>query len=321
MTNGMFHRFRQPRAALAAVRQCPIFSRWAIQDQLHRGLGTQSHRHARLLGVPFAAAGQFGFRPTRPSQHLSHQPFRLLFFRFLQLLTIMMLALLLPDHFQQFLPKTFRPPAPPPPQVLPLLSPLAHFEFLALLHAELQLPPATRVVRVHPPFTQHPIHSQPPRPFAGTLQILRKTAPAIVLQGLLPLQQPGPRRIQMHVITHRLEITLAVPLHDQRLIPPAKQVPKFFVPPIIAAGVGPQQPLHPGHQVGLGRLQHQVKVVAHQAIRVHLPAGLLTGRRQRLQQPLPVLVIPKDRLPPVAPIHHMIDRPWIFRASAGQPTC
>ena len=61
------------------------------------------------------------------------------------------------------------------------------------------------------------------------------------------------------------EITVAAPIHNQRLIPAAKQMPKFLVPPIIPAGVGAQQSLHPGHQFGLGRFDYQVNVVAHQA--------------------------------------------------------
>ena len=45
-----------------------------------------------------------------------------------------------------------------------------------------------------------------------------------------------------------------------------------------------------------------------------LPASLLTGLRQRLSQPLPVLVILQDGLSPVAPIHHMIDCPRVLNA-------
>ena len=45
-----------------------------------------------------------------------------------------------------------------------------------------------------------------------------------------------------------------------------------------------------------------------------LPASLCARLCQRLQQPLPVLVILKDGLSPVAPIHHMIDRPRILNA-------
>ncbi len=45
-----------------------------------------------------------------------------------------------------------------------------------------------------------------------------------------------------------------------------------------------------------------------------LRARLLTRLRQRLQQPLPVLVILEDGLSPVAPIHHLIDCPRILNA-------
>jgi hypothetical protein len=62
------------------------------------------------------------------------------------------------------------------------------------------------------------------------------------------------------------------------------------------------------------RFEDQVKVVAHQAIRMHLPTGLLTDLSQRLQQSLPVLVVLEDGLPPVASIHHMIDCPRILNA-------
>jgi len=75
-----------------------------------------------------------------------------------------------------------------------------------------------------------------------------------------------------------------------------------------------EEQLHPHHQVGLGRFDDQVKVIAHQALRVCLPTGLLTSLGQRLQQPLPVLVILKDRLPPAAPIHYVINCPSILNA-------
>ena len=53
--------------------------------------------------------------------------------------------------------------------------------------------------------------------------------------------------------------------------------------PLQRLSIGPQQPLHPHHQIGLRRFNDQVKVVVHQAIPMHLPAGLLTGLRQPLQ--------------------------------------
>jgi hypothetical protein len=51
-----------------------------------------------------------------------------------------------------------------------------------------------------------------------------------------------------------------------------------------------------------------------QAAGMHLPAGLLAGLRERLQKSLPVLVIGKNAFPPVAAIHHVIDRGSILNA-------
>ena len=91
-------------------------------------------------------------------------------------------------------------------------------------------------------------------------------------------------------------------------------MPKFLVPPVVTARIGAQQPLHSRHQVGLRRLDYQVKMIAHQAVRMHLPAGLLTGLAQRFQQPLPVRVVGEDGFPPVAAIHHMVNRSGVLDA-------
>ena len=91
-------------------------------------------------------------------------------------------------------------------------------------------------------------------------------------------------------------------------------MPEFQMPPVVAAAISPQQPLHPGHQIGLGRLDYQMKVIVHQAIRMHLPAGLFAGLRQRLKEPVPVLVIGKDGILAVSAIHHMINRARILNA-------
>ena len=129
-------------------------------------------------------------------------------------------------------------------------------------------------------------NSSPPRhqPLSTRLNSPRRILPPPPLHSLL--KHPSPRRAVLRY----------APLPEQRLS-------------IVA-----QQPLHPHHQIGLGRFEDQVKVVAHQAIRMHLPAGLLTGLRQRLQQSLSVLVILEDGLPLVTPIHHMIDCPRILNA-------
>jgi hypothetical protein len=50
-----------------------------------------------------------------------------------------------------------------------------------------------------------------------------------------------------------------------------------------------------------------MEVIADQAIRVHLPRGLLTGLLQSADKPLAILVIPEDRLATVTAVHDMIN--------------
>ena len=45
---------------------------------------------------------------------------------------------------------------------------------------------------------------------------------------------------------------------------------KQFVSPVEAAGVGAQKPIHPGNQVRLGRLDHEVKMIRHEDVGVNL---------------------------------------------------
>ncbi|MGA2658309.1 MAG: hypothetical protein ABSH34_12450 [Verrucomicrobiota bacterium] len=42
---------------------------------------------------------------------------------------------------------------------------------------------------------------------------------------------------------------------------------------------------------------------------MHLPGRFVANLAQRFQEALPVLVIPEDRLLPVAPVHDVVDRP------------
>ena len=57
-----------------------------------------------------------------------------------------------------------------------------------------------------------------------------------------------------------------------------------------------REPLHPENQAGLGGLQDQMEMIAHQAIRMHLPLGLDASLAQRGQELLVVVVVPEDIL-------------------------
>ena len=95
----------------------------------------------------------------------------------------------------------------------------------------------------------------------------------------------------MPVVAGRAQVAAAAPWHQLRLIPPAQNMAAEFMPVVKADGLGAFQPSHAAHQVGVGRFQHQIVMIAQQTIRVNLPIGFLAGRGQRFQEILPVHVI------------------------------
>ena len=56
---------------------------------------------------------------------------------------------------------------------------------------------------------------------------------------------------------------------------------------------------------------HQMKVIAHQAIGMHLPAGLFASLAQRLQESVAVLVVRENRLAAIAPVQDVVHGPGI----------
>ena len=111
----------------------------------------------------------------------------------------------------------------------------------------------------------------------------------------------------MHVIAHGFEVTVAAAVHDERLVPSAEEVTEFPVSAIEARSVRAQQPFHAGDQVGLRCFDHQVKVVGHETVGMDLPTGLLAGLAQGGEKALAVLVIRVNVLPPVTPVHDVVN--------------
>src|SRR5476649_572459 len=107
----------------------------------------------------------------------------------------------------------------------------------------------------------------------------------------------------MHIVAHRLQITAAAPVHDERFVTSAEQMSKLPVTPVKSRRISAKKPFHPRNQVGLWRLDDQMKMIVHQAIRVNLPARFDARLRQRFQKPPPVGVIMIYRLATVAAIH------------------
>ena len=54
-------------------------------------------------------------------------------------------------------------------------------------------------------------------------------------------------------------------LNDQHFVAPAENVAKAFVARITSQRASAQKPAHPRHEIPIGRLDHQVQGVAHQA--------------------------------------------------------
>ena len=84
--------------------------------------------------------------------------------------------------------------------------------------------------------------------------------------------------------------------------------PEKLVPTIEAQCVTAQQPAHPRHQVALWRLDHQMKVVAHEAIGVNLKPGLGAGFRQRFEEVVAIHIGLIDVFFAVAPARDVINR-------------
>ena len=61
-------------------------------------------------------------------------------------------------------------------------------------------------------------------------------------QRLVRRQEPGPHWIQMYVIANAMQITIAAPIHNQRLVAPAEQMSENLVPPVESRGIGAQKP-------------------------------------------------------------------------------
>ena len=57
------------------------------------------------------------------------------------------------------------------------------------------------------------------------------------------------------------------------------------------------------------------KLIAHQAVGVHLPLGLAASLAQRPQELLPIRVVPEDGLSLIPAIHYVVNRPGYWMRS------
>ena len=111
----------------------------------------------------------------------------------------------------------------------------------------------------------------------------------------------------MHIIAGGAQIARAAPFYDDGLVTSAKHVTKKLVPMIEPNGVGAQQPAHPVHEIGVGCFNHQVEMIAHQAIGMDLETGFRAGFGQRFEEIVAINIGFVDVLLAVATAHDVVD--------------
>ena len=67
-----------------------------------------------------------------------------------------------------------------------------------------------------------------------------------------------------------------------------------------------------GDKRWLWRLEHQMKVIAHQTIRMHLPTSLCACLPKRSYETSAVFIIPKDGFFAIPSTQQMVNRPVLF---------
>jgi hypothetical protein len=305
------------RQQVRHMRPCPHLQPLRDPRQCHRRLRPQPPRNAHLAGITLAPPAQVRLRPALPGQFLPHQSLRLGFPALLAFPSVVLRPHSLRSPGQQFFLELWRPKEPAPPDGPPFLV----VAFLtSRLRLPFQLPPARRTVLGQPHLPQQPFHPQPRPAPARRLEVFRVTAPNVIPQRLLRRQQLRPRRIQMHILADGAEVTRRLRVHQQRPVPSAEQVPNELVPAVEAAGVGAEKPGHPSHEVGLGCLHHQMKMIAHQAEGVDLPLRLGASLDQGLEKPRAVGVVAEDGLTAVTSIHDVVNRTFKFDAQRSWHT-
>ena len=107
---------------------------------------------------------------------------------------------------------------------------------------------------------------------------------------------------------------MALPLHQDRLEAPLIHVAHRAMASVEGLGVDAVELPHPPRQISLRRLEEQVIVVLHEAVRMAQPLGPPDHRGQHVKQALPVSIIPEDPLTRIAPAGSVMHRPGVLDA-------
>ena len=118
----------------------------------------------------------------------------------------------------------------------------------------------------------------------------------------------------MHVVADGAQVAVAAAIDQEGLVTSAKEVAKEFVAAVEAAGVGAQEPFHARDQIGPGRLDHQMKMIFHEAIGMHLPGSFGAGLREGFEETPAVEVVLEDGFAAVAAAHDVVNGAGVLDA-------
>lgn len=113
--------------------------------------------------------------------------------------------------------------------------------------------------------------------------------------------------IEVDIVADGAEVVSLVRLHQKGFVAAAEEVAGKFVAAVKAGGVGGKKPTHARDEVGLGRLEDEVKVVTHETVGVDVPVGPGAGFAEGLEKKLAVSIIPPNAFTAVAAVENMIE--------------
>src|SRR5687768_12893032 len=81
----------------------------------------------------------------------------------------------------------------------------------------------------------------------------------------------------------------------------------YLVAAIEARSVGAEEPFHPGNQIRLRGFHNEMKMIGHEAERMHLPGGFSASLPQSLEERFTVRIVVEYLFAAVAPTHEVVD--------------
>jgi hypothetical protein len=115
----------------------------------------------------------------------------------------------------------------------------------------------------------------------------------------------GPHRVQVDVAAHFQQVGVAV--HQNGLETALEDMAHLAVAAVHALGENAVDVPHQRREIGLPRAQHQVVVIAHQAVGQRAGVEAVEGLGEQVEEESPVVVVQEDRLLPVATGGDVVD--------------